>query len=457
LSSASSGRSRLLTGWGRTAPTRAEVHRPSTADELGELLARTDPRGLIARGLGRSYGDAAQNAGGLVALTTGLSGVTIIDTERRRAIVHASTSIDRLTTELLPHGCIPPVTPGTRHVTVGGAIACDVHGKNHHRDGSFGDSVRWLELLRPDGEQVRVSRDERPELFAATLGGMGLTGVVLAAELDLLPVQTAFLHATDTRRATLDDTLALLSREDPRHRYSIAWLDLAAGRGAYGRGVVSTSEHAALGELPPEHRTRPLEPASAGPSRLAAPRWVPSGLLRPATIRAFNEAWFRRTTREPVTRLTPLHSFFYPLDGMRGWNRLYGGEGLVQHQILVPEGHDGVLHAILDRVRRARAPVALATLKRLGRGRGLLSFPRPGWTLALDLPARTPGLGELLDSIDLDVANVAGSVYLAKDARLRPDMMRAMYPDLPAWRRIRRSADPGAVLRSDLARRLELL
>ncbi|MGH3441664.1 MAG: FAD-binding oxidoreductase [Nitriliruptorales bacterium] len=445
----------LLTGWGRTKPSRAAVERPVDAAGVAALFTDPPPRGFIARGLGRSYNDAAQNAGGAVLDATGLNRVVALDADAGTISVEAGASLGDLMALLAPRGWFVPVTPGTRHVTVGGAIAADIHGKNHHRDGSFGDHVRSFVLASPDGER-KVSRDSEPELFRATVGGMGLTGIILEATFDLVPIRTTWMSVDTDRTRDLDDTMERMARGDERARYSVAWIDVLARGAALGRGVLTRADHADPGELPPAARDRPL--ALDLPRGLPAPPWVPGGLLNRATVRAFNEAWYRRAPTRERGKPQALPAFFHPLDGVAGWNRIYGRRGFVQYQFVVPPGEDGTVRAIVERLGRERAPGFLVVLKRLGAGgAGYVSFPTPGWTLAIDLPAATPGVSRLLDDLDLLVVAAGGRVYLAKDGRVRPELFREMYPQADEWRRIRGRHDRAGILRSDLARRLELL
>jgi decaprenylphospho-beta-D-ribofuranose 2-oxidase len=437
----------LLTGWGRTAATCAELVEPRSRDAVVDALAGAGERGALARGLGRSYGDAAQNAGGRVIHMTALAGLRDLDVERGVATVDAGMSIESLTRLTLPRGLFVHVTPGTAHVTVGGAIAADVHGKNHHRDGSFCDHVESFDLLAPSGDVVTVTREAEPELFAATAGGMGLTGVVLSASLRLLRVESEFMTVDRERATDLDDVMARMAARDDEYRYSVAWIDCLARGRRLGRSVLIRGDHAPSGAA---------TNGRGGRLRLAAPPWTPPGLLRESTVRVFNEAYYRAAPSLETGRLEPLAPFFYPLDAVRDWNRIYGPRGFLQYQLVVPTGREDALRHALERLSDAGAPSFLAVLKRLGPGRGLLSFPIEGWTLALDVPAALAGLGPLLDGLDELVADAGGRVYLAKDSRLRPDLLGAMYPRLGDWRAVRERVDPRGTMRSDLARRLEL-
>jgi decaprenylphospho-beta-D-ribofuranose 2-oxidase len=428
--------------------------RPRSYDEATTAVLACGPRGAIARGLGRAYGDAAQNAGGLVFDMTGLDRIRSIDTEAGTVHCEAGVSLHRLMKALLPLGWFVPVTPGTRYVTVGGAIGADIHGKNHHGEGSFTRHVDGIDLLTADGTVHSLTPED--DLFRATAGGMGLTGVVLAARIRLLRVETSFM-SVDTERATdLDDLMSRLSAGDHRYRYSVAWIDLLARGGRTGRAVLTRGEHAQRDALPPAARRTPLV---FRPVRLpAAPRHLPDGLLGRTSVGLFNELWYRKAPRHTRSgRLQPLSAFFHPLDGVPHWNRIYGRGGFVQYQFVVGYGREDVLRRIVRRIQRRGCPSFLAVLKRFGAGDpGWLSFPMPGWTLALDIPAALPGLGAFLDELDEEVADAGGRVYLAKDSRLRPELLATMYPHLGDFRALRATLDPRSVFTSDLARRLGL-
>lgn len=423
-----------------------------TQDDVDVLVAGGAPRGVLARGLGRSYGDAAQNAGGRVIDMTRLGAIEV-DADRGEATVDAGASLDALLRRVVPLGWTVPVSPGTRHVTVGGAIASDVHGKNHHRDGAFSAHVRRMELVTP--ALGRVVLEPGDDAFAATAGGMGLTGVVARATLSLLPIETSWMRVRTRRATSLEDAMASLEDADRTARYSVAWVDCLATGARLGRGVVSIGEHASLSEVGPDARREPL--AFTPRSGLGVPFAAPRGMLNGAVARAFNEAWFRGAPARAQTRLEPMARFFHPLDGVREWNRLYGAWGFVQYQFAVPFGAESTVRTAIATLARAGCPSFLAVLKRFGPGTGLLSFPIAGWTLALDVPASTPGLARVLDELDDRVGEAGGRVYLSKDARTRASTLAAMYPELPRWREIRDRLDPDRTMTSDLDRRLGLV
>jgi decaprenylphospho-beta-D-ribofuranose 2-oxidase len=435
----------------------------SRAEAVGRILDGAGERGVIARGLGRSYGDAAQNAGGDVAAMTGLDRIIDINPVAATATVEAGVSLGALMEAVVPLGLWPTVSPGTRHVTIGGAIASDIHGKGHHRDGTFGTHVRSMAMVAPGLGPVTLTPEAQPEEFWATTGGMGLTGIVHRATMNLLRIETAAIKVETYRTDHLEQTMSLLAERDQRHRYSVAWIDCLATGGSLGRSVVDFGDHATRADLNRESG-RPRGISAEHPLRydlpatIPTPPWAPSALLNRLTVAAFNQAWYRKSPRSAEGYLVSLPTFFHPLDRVKGWNRLYGRRGFLQYQCVLPDGEEATLSRIIEQLAESRAASFLAVLKRFGPANpGPLSFPRPGWTLALDLPATGPGLASRLDGLDEMVAVAGGRVYLAKDSRLRPDLLEAMYPQLPAWRQVRARMDPRGVMQSDLSRRLPAL
>jgi decaprenylphospho-beta-D-ribofuranose 2-oxidase len=440
-----------LTGWGRTQPSVATVVVPANEDDVAAVLAEAT-RPVIARGLGRSYGDAAQVAGGTVVDARGLGGVGAIDLATGEVTVGAGASIDDLLKAAVPEGFFVPVSPGTRQVTVGGAVAADVHGKNHHRDGTFCQHVSSLRLVTPTGART-VGPDAEPDVFWGTAGAMGLTGVITSATLRLLPIETDRVVVDTDRFEDLDALLAAMSGGDEAYRYSVAWVDCMATGRRLGRSVLTRADHARLDELPVHERGAARRAPSA--SRLRVPWPAPKGLLNALSVRAFNEAWYRRAPRHRVGELQSLSTFFHPLDFVSGWNLLYGPRGVVQYQLCVPDGAEDAVRDALEVLGASGVPSFLAVLKRFGPADpGPLSFPFAGWTLALDVPVGPSSLPGVLDRLDELVLEAGGRVYLAKDARLDPRRLAAMYPRLGELAELRARLDPKGVLASDLARRL---
>jgi len=444
-----------LTGWGHTAPSVAQVIEPADPAGLPGLLRAATQRGVIARGLGRSYNNAAQNGGGLVIRTTKMNQIIEIDADRGLVTCEAGVSLEQLMTTMLPLGWFVPVSPGTRQVTVGGAIAADVHGKNHHVAGSFAAHVPEFDLLTADGQVRRVTPGCDPELFWATAGGMGLTGIILRATVAMKQVQTSRVRVDTVRTRDIDETMAYLSETDSAYDYTVAWSDCLARGASLGRSVITSGSFAALDDLPAKARG---DRFAFSPGALAAaPPVFPSGLVNRYTVALLNEAWYRKAPKRRAGEIQTIGAFFHPLDGIRNWNRVYGPAGFLQYQYVVPFGQEDAVRRSFERISQAAAPSFVTVLKRFGQGdAGLLSFPIPGWTLALDFPARTPGLAGLLDWLDTLVLDAGGRVYLAKDSRVPASVLARMYPRLEEFRKVCAQIDPGRMFNSDLARRLAL-
>jgi decaprenylphospho-beta-D-ribofuranose 2-oxidase len=369
--------------------------------------------------------------------------------------IGAGESLDSVMRTAIPRGWFVPVTPGTRYVTVGGAIACDVHGKNHHVDGTFGQHVRGMDLVLADGTMQTLTPSDDPELFWATVGGMGLTGVITSARIAMRPIETAYMSVTTQRLNTLDDLFGAMVEADLTAHYSVAWVDTLAKGAGLGRSVLTTGEHAPLLALSSAQRAKALE--FAPEVRLKAPTFVPSGLLNRLSVSAFNELWFRKAPRLRKDEIQSITEFFHPLDGVQDWNRIYGAPGFLQYQFVVPDGEHETVRYVLQRLSAAQCPVFLAVLKRFGAANpGMLSFPAKGWTLAVDIPARVPGLDQLLDDLDGRVLAASGRIYLAKDSRVSPSALAQMYPRLDEFRAVRDRVDPQRRFASDLSERLGL-
>ena len=441
-----------LSGWGRYPVLECRTAHLREAGALRDLLAANET--VIARGNGRSYGDAALNPGMTLSML-GMDRMQAFDPATGLLACEAGVLLADVLETFVPRGWFPPVVPGTKFVTVGGMIAADVHGKNHHRDGSFGAHVESLVLATADGAIRACSRVRDAALFRATLGGMGLTGVILSARFRLTPIETAFVTAETLAARDLDETMRLFE-ESGDWPFSVAWIDCLARGRKLGRALVTRGQFLERQALPPPLARDPLRPAAA--ARLAVPVDLPASLLNGASIGLFNALYYRRGRARG--RAHPVHfdPFFFPLDGVRAWNRLYGRRGFVQYQCVLPKRESAAgIAALLERAAAARQGSFLAVLKLLGpAGEGPLSFPIEGYTLALDFPLREGALA-LLDSFDAIVHEGGGRVYLAKDARCTAARVREGYPRLGAFDAVRAEAagaTPGFA--SGLSRRLML-
>jgi decaprenylphospho-beta-D-ribofuranose 2-oxidase len=412
-------------------------------------------RGIIARGLGRSYGDPAQTSGGVVVDLTELRGLSI-DPATATATAEAGVSLDQLLRAALPYGLWPPVLPGTREVTVGGAIGNDIHGKNHHSAGSFGNHVRWLELLLADGQIQRLEPEgATAELFWATVGGAGLTGVIVRAGLALESVETAYFIADNVKTGSLAETIA--AHEDgseSRYAYSSAWFDAISGPPKLGRAAISRGNLARLDQLPAKLARDPL--GFRADPLVTLPDVFPNHLANKATFSLIGSLWYAKSGRGQG-KVQSLTAFYHPLDLIGQWNRAYGPAGFVQYQFVVPPAASGALPGLLQTIQQSGHYSFLNVFKLFGPGnQAPLSYPMAGWNICVDFPV-TPGLETLLRRLDAEVLEFGGRLYTAKDSRTDAATFHAMYPGWPQWQQTRRQADPEGIFVSDLARRLELL
>lgn len=419
-----------LSGWGRHPVADTRLVEPR---DLPEALARIAEAPAIPRGNGRSYGDAALNRERVLSLRR-LNRLLEFDPSSGWLRCEGGVLLRDILQAFVPLGWFPAVTPGTQFVTVGGMIASDVHGKNHHKDGTFGRHVRSLELGLADGRLRSCSRETDRPLFEATCGGMGLTGAILRAELQLRPIETAYMRQETLVAPDLDSAMEAFQASGD-WTYTVGWIDCLAGGGRLGRSIVFRGEHARRDELPARLSAEPFHSPAAAAARipLEAPGWA----LNRFSVGAFNALYYRRQAARRNPQLVPYQPFFYPLDSLQDWNRIYGRRGFVQFQCVLPQesSREG-LRTLLERIRRSGQGSFLAVLKLMGPGgEGMLSFPRAGYTLALDFPLRA-GTAALYAELEAITRDFGGRLYLTKDALMQAESLAAGYPRLEEFREV---------------------
>ncbi|MFM7349329.1 MAG: FAD-dependent oxidoreductase [Erythrobacter sp.] len=407
----------ILSGWGRFPAQLCAVHAPRREAEVRDLMG-AGPR--IARGNGRGYGDCAIQRNATIEMTR-LDRMLDFDEESGQLVAEAGVLLADVIATFLPRGWFPAVTPGTKFVTIGGMVASDVHGKNHHRDGTFGRFVDWLDLMGADGAVRRCSPQENRELFEWTIGGMGLTGMILRVAFRLRRVESAYIRQTTMPAADLD-TLMELFEANAEATYSVAWIDCLSSGAALGRSALMLGEHAAEAELPRTRRAAPF--AIPRKAERSVPFDFPQAALNRLTVKAFNALYYRNARAAAGTRLVDWDSYFYPLDAILQWNRIYGVRGFLQYQCVLPlasarEGLTALLHAIAASGQGS----FLSVLKRMGPEHGPFSFPMEGYTLALDFPVSEAAI-RLMDRLDAITLDHGGRFYLAKDARMSAATLR---------------------------------
>ncbi len=439
-----------ISGWGKYPVVDAELGSAASEAEVRSAVEKEDGA-LIARGLGRSYGDSSLSQRVLSMLR--LDRMLAFDEEQGRLKCEAGVTLSDILDVFAPRGWFLPVVPGTRFVTVGGAISADVHGKNHHRDGSFCDFVESMEVMLASGETRTCSPDENTELFRAVCGGMGLMGIVLRAVLRLRRIETVYIKQKNIAAPNLDTMLDLF-HEHEAATYSVAWIDCVARGGSMGRSVLMLGEHARTEDLPAF--ARPFKVRKKTP--LSVPVDFPGFVLNPLTVKAFNELYYWRQSSKKGESVAPYGPFFHPLDNVLNWNRIYGKNGFAQYQFVLPveAGKEGMAE-VLRRISAQGTGSFLAVLKLFGdENANLLSFPRKGYTLALDFPVR-PGLFEFLDELDRIVLDHGGRLYLAKDVRMSSGTFRIGYPRAGEFVELKHRLDGNGLFRSLQAERLEIL
>jgi decaprenylphospho-beta-D-ribofuranose 2-oxidase len=436
-----------VSGWGRSLHSFTDLQ---LARSLDCLVEKSAERGVIARGLGRSYGDSAGNTGGMTLELRHFDGIQI-DTTSATATLGSGVTIQKLEEECLALGYFPFVVPGTAKVTVGGAIASDIHGKSHHRVGSFSNHIIEIKLITSDGrERTIFPSGETSDLFWATVGGMGLTGIILEAKIRLRKIETSFVKVVESRTKNLDQLLTTLIDFNQRFLYTVAWVDLSGN--FVGRGIVSGANHALVSDLTDRKLLNAPKSKIKHEFKIAFP--FNFSLINNWTIRLFNAVWFNKPLGKNIQEI---RKYMHPLDGIDNWNEVYGTNGFIQYQFVIPYEKSYLLDIVLTKLRDEKCASFLTVLKSFGENsKGFISFPIKGWTFAVDLPTSGQKISKVLRELDEIVVSAGGRIYLTKDSRLNSELLPEMYPDLEKWKGIKHEFDPFNRWQSDQGRRLKL-
>lgn len=437
-----------IANWGNYPVMESDVRTFTFDDQLSKIVASAEH--VIPRGNGRCYGDAS--LAGHTISTLHYNRILSFDTAAGVFECQSGITLDHILEVIVPKGWFLPVTPGTKFITIGGAVGSDVHGKNHHVDGSFSNHIIDMDVMVSDGTLVTCSPSVNQDLFEATCGGMGLTGMITRVKFSLKKIETSFIKQKQIKAANLDELLELFEKYQ-HYTYSMAWIDCLTKGRQFGRGILIVGEHAKVDELSPKHKKRALE--LPGKAKITFPFNLPSWVLNTFTVKAFNFLYYGKNLKKEINNIVPYEPFFYPLDAILHWNRGYGKKGFVQYQFVLPISAKKGLVEILNRISDEGLGSFLAVLKVFGKQESLISFPDEGYTLALDFPVRK-NLFNFLDELDEIVLNYGGRLYMSKDARMKPEVLYKGYPGLQRFKDIVRKYNPNAKFSSVQSERLLL-
>ena len=447
----------LISGWGLHNPAYVNILKPHNSEQLGNLIVDSEKNSFLARGLGRSYGDAAQLNNKSVVSLNAFDHI-YLNKKEELVTVGSGVSIDSLLKKIVPEGFFIPVSPGTRNVTIGGAIASDVHGKNHHLKGSFGNHIQEISLIDGRGKLKKLSSKNNATLeiksqFWATIGGMGLTGVIVEATFSLIPIKTSKMKTNTLKYRDLDDLMDAMVNYQDKFQYIVSWVDSLSKS---NRGVLTVGNHAVESDLLKKDTNKNLLTYHSK-SIASASSFLPLRILNKFTVKAFNEFWFRKAPKKQEAKINSISNFFHPLDGINNWNKFYGSKGFIQYQFVVPENEYETIFDILEIIKKINTPSFLTVLKKFGPGNNaFLSFPIKGWTLAIDFPLYLHNLNQTLLKLDEKVLSAGGRIYLAKDSMQTPEMFKQTYPRLNEWKEVKSKMDPNNIFCSDLSKRLNI-
>ncbi len=442
-----------ISGWGKNKFVRVEIVKPKTINEIKHIIINSKPESIIARGKGKSYGDAAQIKDGKVLKLNNFKRI-FPNFENKEVTAQAGATLEEILEIIIPKGFFLPVTPGTKKITLGGAIAADVHGKNHYQDGSFGNHIKEIKIINGIGKEIILSPNkknssETNKQFWATVGGMGLTGIILEATFSIIPIETSFIQEKTTRYNNLEDLIKDMIKNENKYKYSVAWID-SMNRNL--RGVVNYGNHIKANRIKKESKL------SFNPKAIISiPNIILINLMNRLLIKIINEFLFLKSPKASTLRIKTINNFFYPLDAIEQWNNVYGKNGFIQYQIVIPEEHTLIIRKILDELKKVKASSFLPVLKRFGpANESYLSFPLSGWTLSIDLPAHNNRIENVLQKLDKEIADIGGKIYLAKDSRQSSYIFKKTYKSIEDWKEQKQILDPRNIFTSDIAMRLKL-
>ena len=444
-------------GWGNTKTVGVDIKTPKNLEQIKKIIKKSARESILARGLGRSYGDSAQLEKGTILKLTEFKKIKL-NKERSELTVGAGVSFEEILKYIVPLGFFLPVVPGTKFITLGGAIASDVHGKNHHKDGSFGNFLKRVLILNSSSEIIEIgpnqpfSKDEI-EMFWATVGGLGLTGIIIEATFSLKKISTSFMKVHTMRFNNIDSMMRKMIETDEEYEYSVAWID---SLNKNIRGILTCANHATENEVKNKKINEKLIYKTKTSFNIHY--FFNVNLINNLSIKLFNELWFRRAHKKNKSEIQTISKFFHPLDGLQNWNKLYGKKGFYQYQFVVPDESKGLIKKLIKELKQKNIPSFLCVLKRLGDGNNaMLSFPIKGWTLSLDFPSSNPKILPLLNKYDELIQKAGGKIYLAKDARLSPKIFRKIYNRIIEWNKIRARMDKNNLFQSDISKRLKII
>jgi decaprenylphospho-beta-D-ribofuranose 2-oxidase len=442
------GKKEKISGWGNYPVVESYVVSVNSRADAATVISEE----VIPRGLGRSYSDQAVNSMRTVALCTKLDKMISFDRDSGILECEAGVSLEDIIRTFVPKGWFPSICPGTKFITIGGAIANDIHGKAHHVDGSFVNCVISFTILLSDGSVVTASRSEHSDLFWANFGGMGLLGIILTARIQLRKIETTYFKQKSMVIKNLDHLLAALEEHEQGYNYSLAWIDPLAKGAKLGSGVFTVGNQATLRDLPPKYKGNPL--ALHPDKKLSLPFYLPDFALNDFTSRILNRIMAYMLSHPG--EIVHYEKYFFPLDMINGWNKGYGKRGFIQYQFVVPK-EQGRLHLrqILESIANSGCTPFLNVFKTLGKEQGILSFPFEGYTLAIDFPV-SERLKKFIPTLDRQVLEAGGRIYLGKDAFLDKETFYKMYPQVKEWLQIKTKYDPNNIFTSDIGRRVGL-